>query len=133
MRLTTFSEYALIALMYMCRHRDAHAVPLSEIVAQRGLPAKYLERIMAQLCRAGILRSAKGKAGGYRLALQPDKITLAQIVRLFDGPLAPTPSASKFFYRETPLEQEKKILRVMKEIRDYIAERLESLTLQDML
>jgi len=133
MRLTTFSEYALIALMYLCRRRDAATIPLSEIVAERNLPAKYMERIMRELCRAGILVSIKGKAGGYRLAQPPDKITIARIVRLFDGPLAPTPSASKYFYRETPLEQEKKIHRLMKEIRDYIAKRLESLTLQDML
>lgn len=133
MRLTTFSEYALIALIYLCRHRDAATVPLSKIVAERGLSAKYMERIMGELRRAGILVSVKGKSGGYRLALPPDKITIAQIVRLFDGPLAPTPSVSKYFYRKTPLEQEKKIHRLMKDIRNYIAKRMESLTLQDML
>jgi len=133
MRLTTVTEYALLALMYICRHRDEGNVPLSAIVRERQLPAKYMEHIMKALCRAGILRSTKGKSGGYALARPPERIRLAEIVRLFDGPLAPTPSASKYFYRSTPLEQEKKILRLMREIRDYIAQRLESLTLKDML
>lgn len=133
MRLTTFSEYALIALMYISRTSTSRAIPLSEIVAQRKLPRKYMERIMARLCRAGVLVSIKGIGGGYRLAQPANMITIAQIVRLFDGPLAPTPSASRYFYRHTPLEQERKIHRLMKEIRNLIAARLESVTLQDML
>lgn len=133
MRLTTFSEYALVALMYICRNQGKGNIALSSIVKEHGLPQKYMEQIMHKLCRSGILTSAKGKNGGYRFALSPDRITIAQVVRLFDGPLAPTESASTYFYRSTPIEKEKKIHRLMKEVRDYISSRLEALTLKDML
>lgn len=133
MRLTTFSEYALVALMYICRNQGTGNIPLSKIVKEHGLPVKYMEHIMHKLSRSGVLISAKGKNGGYRFAVPADRITIAQIVRLFDGPLAPTESASTYFYRSTPIEKEKKIHRLMKEVRDYISARLESLTLKDML
>jgi len=119
--------------MYICRNQGTGNIPLSKIVKEHGLPVKYMEHIMHKLSRSGVLISAKGKNGGYRFAVPADRITIAQIVRLFDGPLAPTESASTYFYRSTPIEKEKKIHRLMKEVRDYISARLESLTLKDML
>jgi Rrf2 family protein len=77
--------------------------------------------------------SHKGQKGGYRLSKSPSEINLAQIIRLFDGALAPTESASKYFYASTPIEKEKKIMKVFKSIRDHVANILENTTLADVV
>jgi Rrf2 family protein len=79
------------------------------------------------------LQTRRGASGGYRLMRPANQITIAEIVRLMDGPLAPTESVSKYFFSVTPLSQEPKMLVVCKEIRDYIADRLEKLTLADLV
>lgn len=132
MKLTTHSEYGLLALLYICRSRAKRPLPLSEIAEAQDLPVKYMEHLMQALCRAGFLNSTRGKYGGYVLGRPADQITVAEIVRLFDGALAPTGSVSKYFYKSTPIEKEKKLLTLMQEIRDQIAKRLERTTLADM-
>jgi Rrf2 family protein len=102
------------------------------IAAAQGIPPKFLEQILLTLRLAKYLRSSKGKSGGFRLAKPPQKITLAEVVRLFDGALAPTESVSKYFYESTPIEKEKKLMAVFKEVRDYIAEKMERTTLADV-
>jgi DNA-binding IscR family transcriptional regulator len=74
----------------------------------------------------------KGKDGGYQVAKDPGKVTLAEVIRLFDGALAPTESVSRYFYESTPIEREKSLLKVFRELRDYLSERLESITLLDV-
>jgi Rrf2 family transcriptional regulator, cysteine metabolism repressor len=63
----------------------------------------------------------------------PRKITLAEVIRLFDGALAPTESVSKYFYESTPIEKEKSLLKVFKNIRDYVSEKLEHTTIADVM
>jgi Rrf2 family protein len=87
---------------------------------------------MLALKRARYVRSSKGQHGGYRLAKPPENITLAEIIRLFDGALAPTDSVSEHFYETTPVEKEPDLLAVLKDIRDYAAQKLESTTLADV-
>ncbi len=88
---------------------------------------------MLALKRAHFLRSTKGQHGGYQLAKSPSQITLAEIVRLFDGALAPTESVSENFYESTPIEKEKKLTKVFKDIRDYVSQKLEKTTIADVL
>ena len=133
MKLTTSSEYALMALLYIARHQDDGYKSLSKIAYYRKMPFKYLEHLMRAMCMAGILHSRKGNLGGYKLALPSDKISVARIIRLFDGPLAPVESVSVYFYKPTIIEKEKKLSKIMKNIRDYIADRLENTTLRDLL
>jgi Rrf2 family cysteine metabolism transcriptional repressor len=132
MRLTTRSEYALLALVHLARH--GAAVPLSvHIIAEaQSIPPKFLEQILLTLKRARLVTSAKGQRGGYRLARPADKIALAEVIRLVDGALAPTESVSRYFYETTPIEKERKVLRVLKRIRDYISDTLEKTTLADV-
>ncbi len=132
MKLTTHSEYGLLALLYISRSKTKGPIPLSEIAEAQELPAKYMEHLMQALCRAGYLVSSRGKCGGYVLGRPADKIALAEIVRLFDGALAPTGSVSRYFYKSTPIEREKKLLNLMRSIRDLIAKKLESTTVADM-
>lgn len=133
MRLTTHSEYGLLALLYICRSKGRECVALSEIARKQNLPLKYMEHLMQALCRAGYLTSKRGKSGGYYLNRPASEVTVAEIVRLFDGPLAPTESVSKYFYRSTPIEKERKLLGLMREIRNYIAKKLEKTTIADMV
>jgi Rrf2 family cysteine metabolism transcriptional repressor len=133
MKLTTHSEYALLAMIYLARHSHKQYVPLSRIAREQMLPLKYMEHQMHKLCRAGLLLSKKGPDGGYRLAKEPREITIAQIIRLLDGPLAPTESASKYFYKPTPIEKERKALKFMKDLRDYISNTCEKTVLSDLV
>lgn len=132
MKLTTHSEYGLLALLYICRSNGEGYIPLSEIASTQKLPLKYMEHLMQRLCRGGYLLSLRGKCGGYRLARPANRISIAEIIRLFDGPLAPTGSASKYFYKPTPIEKETRLLALMKEIRNFIAKKLEAKTLADI-
>ncbi len=132
MRLTSRSEYALLALVYLCRNEAKGFVPVEAIGAAQGIPPRFLEQILLTLKRARYVRSLKGQRGGYCLARPADRITLAEVIRLIDGALAPTESVSKYFYESTPIEKERKMLRVFKEIRDLIAERLEKTTIADV-
>jgi Rrf2 family cysteine metabolism transcriptional repressor len=132
MKLTTRSEYALLALVYLNRHDDKGFVSVETIALAQGIPPKYLEQILLALKRAKYLRSSRGQHGGYRLARPANKITLAEIVRLFDGALAPTESVSQYFYGSTPIEKEKSLIRVFKEVRDFVSNKLEHTTLADV-
>lgn len=133
MKLTSRSEYALLALVWLARHRGRGYISVQAISAAQGIPPKYLEQILLVLKRSKVLRSSKGKGGGFQLAKSPDDISLADVVRLFDGALAPTESVSRYFYESTPIEKEKKILRVFREMRDYVAEKMEKTSLADVV
>ncbi|MEJ5308159.1 MAG: Rrf2 family transcriptional regulator [Anaerolineae bacterium] len=132
MKLTSRSEYALLALVYLSRHTSEEYVSAETIAQAQAIPPKFLEQILLALRRARYLRSSKGQHGGYCLAKSPDKITLAEVIRLFDGALAPTESVSQYFYESTPIEKEERLLHVFKDIRDYISEKLERTTLADV-
>ncbi|HEY8421710.1 MAG TPA: Rrf2 family transcriptional regulator [Thermoclostridium sp.] len=134
MRLSRKSEYALLALIDLAKHYGKDEPPkIIEIAERNDIPKKYLEQIFLQLKGAGYVRSIRGSRGGYELAKQPDKITLAEIIRLIDGPLASVGSASLYFFEHTPIEKNEKLLQVFKEIRDIVAQKMESLTLSEFI
>ncbi|HOM60559.1 MAG TPA: Rrf2 family transcriptional regulator [Anaerohalosphaeraceae bacterium] len=133
MKLTTKSEYTILALIYLARQSEGVWVKIEEICRQFDIPKKYLELLLMPLRQNRYVQTRRGANGGYRLMRPANQITIAEIVRLMDGPLAPTESVSKYFFSVTPLSQEPKMLAVCKEIRDYIANRLEKLTLADLV
>lgn len=133
MRLSRKSEYALLALVDLARRYQKGIAKIIEISEQNGIPKKYLEQIFIQLKGAGYVRSIRGASGGYELAKSPAEITLAEIIRLIDGPLASVGSASLYFFEHTPIERNEKLLRVFKEIRDMVANKLENTTLNHLL
>ena len=133
MRLTSRSEYALLALVYLGRHEADGYVAVHAIAAAQEIPPKFLEQILLTLKRSRYVKSLKGQHGGYRLARPASAITLAEVIRLFDGALAPTESVSKYFYESTPVERERKMLKVFKGIRDYISDVLEKTTLASVI
>jgi len=131
-KLTTRSEYGLLALVYLARREQDGFVSVETIATAQQMPAKFLEQILLALKRARYVRSQKGQKGGYSLAKRPEEITLAEVIRLFDGALAPTESVSQYFYESTPIEREDGLVRVLTEVRDWVSQKLESTTIADV-
>lgn len=132
MRLSRKSEYACLALIEIAGH-DNSFVKINEIANKWDIPWKFLEHILLTLKKKGYLQSKKGKTGGYRLTKPPTDISIADIIRLFDGPLAPVDSVSTYFYENSPVEKCKSLHTFFKEIRDVIAEMAETKKLSDFL
>jgi Rrf2 family protein len=132
MKLTSRSEYALLALVYLARSDSEAYISVETVATAQGIPPKFLEQILLALKRARYLRSSKGQHGGYLLAKPPEDISLAEVIRLFDGALAPTESVSENFYESTPIEKEQGLVRVFKGIRDYVSDTLERTTIADV-
>lgn len=133
MKLTSRSEYALLALSYLAQQEKSEVyVRVEAIATANGIPAKFLEQILLVLKRGRYVSSLKGQHGGYRLAKEPASITVAEIIRLLDGPLAPTESVSKNFYRETPIAKNEKLVGLFTAVRDCILNIMENTTLADI-
>ncbi|MDZ4766079.1 MAG: Rrf2 family transcriptional regulator [Chloroflexota bacterium] len=132
MKLTSRSEYALLALVYLARQPADVYIPVDTIAAKQAIPPKFLEQILLILKRGHYLASLKGHNGGYRLAKPAESITLAEIIRLLDGHLAPTESVSLHFYRSTPIEKESALVEVFARVRDCMLAILENTTLADI-
>ena len=92
-----------------------------------------MEQIFTSLKQARYIKTKIGAGGGYQVAKSAKEISVAEIIRLMDGALAPTLAVSKYFFEHTPLEKEKKVMNVFKEIRDYISDKLERLKISDLV
>ena len=133
MKLTTKSEYAILALLFLARKSEDEFVKVDDIVAACDIPKKYLELLLAALRQNRLIKTKRGKQGGYQLAKPAAEISLASIIRLMDGALAPTESVSTYFYSDTPISKEPQLLEVFKDIRDYISNKLENINLSDLV
>ena len=118
MRLPRKSEYACLAVTDLAEHCGAEPVTMTDVAKRKTIPKKYLEQILLSLERAGYVRSTRGSGGGYELGKPPRRISLAEIARLLDGPTARVESVSRYFCEHTPVEGNKKLTRVFKDIRD---------------
>jgi len=133
MKLTTKSEYSLLALIYIARYEKKGFIRIEDICRHYNMPKKYLEQLFLLLKQNRYIKTKRGVSGGYMLAMPPETITIASIIRLMDGALAPTESVSTYFFSHTPLEKEPKVLKILKDIRDYISNTLENLTLANLI
>lgn len=136
MKLSVRGEYALRALLFLARdfQEDDSVVRIQEISKQQNIPKRFLEQILNDLKSAHIVESKRGVAGGYRLRRSPEKITLAEIIRHIEGPLAPVSCVSEKFYEKCSCPDESRcaIRSIMKEVRDSIVKILETTTLADL-
>lgn len=92
------TRYALRSLLFLAEEGDGRPVQLSRIAETQRVPPKYLELIMLDLKKAGLVKSNRGPKGGYVLARTPEEISFGQIVRSMEGPIALIPCASVNFY-----------------------------------
>ena len=91
------------------------------------------QALFSVLKQNGYIKARRGSSGGYKLAKPASKINIAEIIRLMDGALASTESASHYYFSSTPLSNEKKLIGVFKDIRDYISNKLEALKLSELI
>lgn len=127
------AKYALRALLVLAE-RDGEMVLVSQIAERQKAPRKFLELILLELKRRGLLYSQRGRHGGYALARPAAEITFGEVVRIIDGPLAPLPCASRSRYRRCADCQDEgrcAIRAVMREVRDATAAVLDGTTIAD--
>jgi Rrf2 family protein len=130
------AKYAMRALLYLAQAQPERPVFISEIADQQSVPKKFLELILLDLKRHGLVHSYRGKKGGYALAKTPDKIYFGQVIRIIDGPLAQLPCASRTAYRrcdDCENEQTCEIRGVMLQVRDSTAKILDNTSLSDVM
>jgi Rrf2 family cysteine metabolism transcriptional repressor len=132
MKLTNKSEYALLALVALARNYSKGLLSGELLAEQQRIPKRFLQQILFALKHGGFVRSVKGKSGGYMLARDPAQISVAEIVRFFEGPLAPTTSVSRNYYQPSPIEHEQGLVSLFAKIRDCVAELLEVTTLAEV-
>ena len=100
MKLSKKSEYALRALLELTLVHGKATLQRHEIAARQHIPVEFLEQILLALKRAGLLSSRRGMHGGYGLLKSPEEVTLGQVIRVLDGPLAPIGCVSKTAYQK---------------------------------
>jgi Rrf2 family protein len=138
MRLSKKGEYAVRALVeigFESYERPNSLIQISTVAKRTNIPEKFLEQILLALRNGGVLKSKRGVEGGYSLAKAPDDITLGEVIRLLDGPLAPIPCVSKTAYERCscPDEATCGLHIAMKQVRDALAAILDSYKLSRVI
>jgi Rrf2 family protein len=132
MRLSTKGEYASRAMLELSLRHGGRPLHILEISTAQDIPARFLEQILLQLKRAGYLRSRKGPNGGYTLAKPPGEISVAEVIRVMDGPLAPIDCVSVTAPEVCARERFCGLKGLWKETRDAVAGILEGTTFGDL-
>lgn len=130
------TKYALNALVYLTKEKDKGPILISQIAEKENIPQKFLEAILLDLKRAGILGSKKGKGGGYYLLKDPDLVNVADVMRLLDGPIALLPCVSYKYYEkceECKDEETCGIRDAFLELRNVSVQLLKGNTLSDLI
>ncbi|WP_330441875.1 RrF2 family transcriptional regulator [Flavobacterium sp. C4GT6] len=129
------TKYGLKALIYIAKHSGTEPVLISEISDNERIPKKFLEAILLDLKKHGILGSKKGKGGGYYLLKDPKEITAATLIRVLDGPLAMLPCVSLNYYEkcdDCPDEAKCNLNKFMTQVRDNTLSLLQQKSLYDL-
>ncbi len=133
--LTQRSRYALRAMLFLAEApKGSPPIPMNRIAAEANVPRKFLELILADLREAGFLHSHRGKMGGYCLSRPTHLISLGEIIRVIEGPLALVPCVSRTAYRacaDCKSEADCAIRHAMMRVRDETARILDGTSLAD--
>ncbi len=130
------AKYALKALCDLAGLPQGEVSTSGEIAARHRLPKKFLDAILGDLRAAGIVATRKGRSGGYHLARPADLVSVGEVLRILDGPLAPIACASRTAYApctDCPEPVTCTVRLTMLEVRDAIARVLDAKTLRDLL
>ena len=134
--LSSRAKYALRAALYLAdRDGQTDWVPTAVIAEAQSIPRKFLEAILVDLRTSGLLDSRRGPGGGHRLRLSADRIAVADIIRIVDGPLALTPCASRTRFQacvDCPDLESCRLRGLMSRARDAVAGVLEQCSLADL-
>jgi len=128
------AKYALKALIALAQIDDDELLQANDIAEAQNIPKKFLDLILLELRRHGLVDSRRGKNGGYLLLKPAETVLVGDIVRAIDGPLAPIPCASVTAFRACPDCRDHKacmVRKIMREVRDAAAGVLDHITLAD--
>ena len=126
------TDYALRVLFTLVDHFGGTPIPIRELARRNDVPKRFLEQIMLALKSQGWVESTAGIRGGYVLAKSPTKITMGEVVRHFDGILAPIDCVSVAGYKRCTQESVCRFRRVFLDIRNYVAGVMDRSTLADV-
>jgi Rrf2 family protein len=130
------TKYALNALVFLAENKDKGAIQIHDIAEHEHIPQKFLEAILLDLRKAGILSSKRGRGGGYYLLHPPKEINLADVIRHFEGALAWLPCVAHKYYEpcaECKDEATCGIRDVFRQLREETVRLLKGTSLQDVL
>jgi Rrf2 family protein len=130
------TQYSLRALYALTRLPSGSSALIADLARQEAIPKKFLEQILLTLKNEGFVSSRKGRGGGYALARPAELLTLGQVIRAVEGPLAPLPCASETAYRKCDECLDDRTCGtklVMREVRDAISRILDHTTLADVV
>ncbi|HEX4076099.1 MAG TPA: Rrf2 family transcriptional regulator [Candidatus Acidoferrales bacterium] len=131
MRISQRGLYALQALTVLAQHPTG-VVKIKDIAAEEDLPEKFLEAILLDLKRARIVDSLRGANGGYQLKRPPKKISLGEVIRKIDGPLAPFEDAESLRRRVNDDPKHRPLFRILLDVRNATAKILDHTSLSDL-
>jgi Rrf2 family protein len=129
MQVSKKTDYALRALFTLVEHYNGTPIPIRELARRNDIPKRFLEQIMLALKAKGWVDSLAGMRGGYVLAKNPAKITMGEVVRHFDGILAPIACVSLSGYKRCSQEPVCRFRRVFFDIRNYVTGVMDQSTL----
>lgn len=137
--LTKKMKYALKALLTLAdeaRQARPEALTIEQIAKRSGAPKRFLEHILLEVRNAGVIASTRGRAGGYALIKKPSEISISELLRTIDGPIAPLPCLSRRAYQrcdDCADEATCRIRKIFAEVFWSYLLLIDSLTLEDML
>jgi len=131
MRISQRGLYALQALTVLAQHPTG-VVKIKDIAAEEDLPEKFLEAILLDLKRARIVDSLRGANGGYQLKRPPKKISLGEVIRKIDGPLAPFEDAESLRRRVNGDRRHRPLFQILLDVRNATAKILDHTSLSDL-
>jgi len=131
-RISRKTDYALRALFTLVDHFEGAPIPIRELARRNDIPKRFLEQIMLDLKAQGWVNSVAGIRGGYVLARPPSKITMGEVVRHFDGILAPIDCVSVTGYKRCSQEPVCRFRRVFLDARNYVAGVMDRATLAEV-
>jgi len=129
MKLQTNTSLALFSVLEFARDPSRH-IPAAEIADKYGISAHHLAKVLAELARAGMLESVRGVGGGYRFAANPRRVTLMDVIQLFEDLGSPVP-ARNGTTEAAPVERA--LAQVLSEIDELTKATFGSITLSTML
>lgn len=129
MKLSRKTDYALRAIFDLAEQPSAQPISIRTLAERNEIPKRFLEQIMLELRELGWVRSVAGRDGGYLLAVDPNELTMGQVVRHFDGILAPVWCVSVTNYEPCSQENRCRFRRILLEIRNYTARIMDNATI----
>jgi Rrf2 family cysteine metabolism transcriptional repressor len=134
MKISTRGEYGVRAMVALAKNYGDGPMSIATMARESSVPSAYLEQLIAPLRKAGLVESKRGAQGGYQLTRPPDLVSVGEVYRVMEGPVAPMDCVSEDPADQTcPLIDGCETRPAWLKVRDAIVEALDSQTLADLI